>query len=303
MTFVSPLKDQINDQDTQWSPKPRKFPFCITSAVWPSCLPWTSKSAVVAQELPWLPNGGTVVATVIAQWSLFVSKRRHSGGIGEAEALLKLINNVCYSTHFVCIFMGNQWPIPVHPFCDHGGACVFLLRPCLSDLRATDLLGELCATVLNMQKNSQRPWCLKRGLNVQCATLEWPFGLLCAFNGDLASLGVAHGRDNGRTQPLCKGGIIGWITTLMTLFEYVMCISTLQLYCNLSVEIGVPTHCVEIINALNSLWPNDTIWRHGSWSTLAQVMARCLTASNHYLNQCWLIISNVLWHSSQGIIR
>ena len=42
----------------------------------------------------------------------------------------------------------------------------------------------------------------------------------------------------------------------------------------------------------NSLWPNDAIWRHRSGSTLAQVMAYCLAAPSHYLNQCWLIISN-----------
>ena len=40
--------------------------------------------------------------------------------------------------------------------------------------------------------------------------------------------------------------------------------------------------------ALNSLWPSDTIWRHKTRSTLAQVMACCLTAPSHYLNQCWL---------------
>ena len=38
------------------------------------------------------------------------------------------------------------------------------------------------------------------------------------------------------------------------------------------------------------------------WSTLVQVMACCLTAPSHYLNQCWLIISTVLWHSSEDII-
>ena len=31
-------------------------------------------------------------------------------------------------------------------------------------------------------------------------------------------------------------------------------------------------------------------------------MACCLTAPSHYLNQCWLIISKVLWHSSEDII-
>ena len=29
-------------------------------------------------------------------------------------------------------------------------------------------------------------------------------------------------------------------------------------------------------------------------------MACCLTAPSHYLNQCWLAISKVLWHSSEG---
>ena len=43
--------------------------------------------------------------------------------------------------------------------------------------------------------------------------------------------------------------------------------------------------------------PSDTIWRHKSGSTLAQVMTCCLTAPSHNLNQCWLIISKVRWHS------
>ena len=47
----------------------------------------------------------------------------------------------------------------------------------------------------------------------------------------------------------------------------------------------------------NSLWPSDVIWRQGSRSTLAQTMACSLMAPNHYLNQCWLRISEVLWHS------
>ena len=55
-------------------------------------------------------------------------------------------------------------------------------------------------------------------------------------------------------------------------------------------------------NMFNSLWPSDAIWRQKSGSTLAQVMACCLTAPSHYLNQCWFIISKVLWHSSEDII-
>ena len=49
----------------------------------------------------------------------------------------------------------------------------------------------------------------------------------------------------------------------------------------------------------HSLGPSDAIWCWRSWSTLVQVMACYLTAPSHYLNQCWLTISKVLWHSSR----
>ena len=49
-----------------------------------------------------------------------------------------------------------------------------------------------------------------------------------------------------------------------------------------------------------SLWPSDAIWWHRSGSTLAQVMACCLKAPSHYLNQCWFIITDVFWHSHEG---
>ena len=48
---------------------------------------------------------------------------------------------------------------------------------------------------------------------------------------------------------------------------------------------------------------NVSIWwrHHGPGSTLAQVMAWCLTAPSHYLNQSWLIIiSEDQWQSSEG---
>ena len=50
---------------------------------------------------------------------------------------------------------------------------------------------------------------------------------------------------------------------------------------------------------VNTLWPCDAIGRHRSGSVLVQVMAWWLTA-NHYLNQCWLIISRYHWYSSEG---
>ena len=46
-----------------------------------------------------------------------------------------------------------------------------------------------------------------------------------------------------------------------------------------------------LLTEINSLWPSDAIWLQRSRSTLVQVMACCLTAPSHYLNQCWLIIT------------
>ena len=70
---------------------------------------------------------------------------------------------------------------------------------------------------------------------------------------------------------------------------------------------------------INSLWPSDAILQHRSGSTLPQVMACCLTAPSHYLEQYWrsrwiqytppptslgggiIIISEVHYHSHQHI--
>ena len=55
------------------------------------------------------------------------------------------------------------------------------------------------------------------------------------------------------------------------------------------------------------LWPGSlthcglvTPYGDKSGSTLAQVMACCLMAPSHYLNQCWFIISRVQWHPSES---
>ena len=66
-----------------------------------------------------------------------------------------------------------------------------------------------------------------------------------------------------------------WVTSIL---------SERKTYSNAYSWTKIITHC-------------DAIWRHRSMSILAQVMACCLTAPSHYLNQCWLIISEVLWHS------
>ena len=50
----------------------------------------------------------------------------------------------------------------------------------------------------------------------------------------------------------------------------------------------------------NSLWPSDAIWQRRSSSPQAQVMACGLTAPSYYMNQHWLIIKEVFWHSPEG---
>ena len=46
---------------------------------------------------------------------------------------------------------------------------------------------------------------------------------------------------------------------------------------------------------INWLWTSDVILWHRSGSTLAQIMACCWMAPNHYLNQCWLINSEFFY--------
>ena len=48
---------------------------------------------------------------------------------------------------------------------------------------------------------------------------------------------------------------------------------------------------------INSLC--DAIWRFSSGSTLVLLRVCCLMAPSHYLNQCWLFISELHWHSRQ----
>ena len=56
----------------------------------------------------------------------------------------------------------------------------------------------------------------------------------------------------------------------------------------------------KVSRLLNALCPSKATWRQRTRSVLTQVMACCLTTPSHYLNQIWLIISRILWPSSQG---
>ena len=141
-----------------------------------SCCSGTSGRTKKAE---WRQNhchGGSSVA-VVAEW-------RHSGrhsdrsmdAIGrpkEAQWWYKegwrvaQIDRQC--SHF---FLGDQWQTTVHPFCDHGHVCAFILPP-LSDLWATDLLGDLCLNVLYIYVpplNDQG----NRSASLLPSTVTWP---------------------------------------------------------------------------------------------------------------------------------
>ena len=53
----------------------------------------------------------------------------------------------------------------------------------------------------------------------------------------------------------------------------------------------------DVSRLFSTLWPSDATWRRRSWPTQFQVMAGCLTALNHYLNQFWLTSSEVFLYS------
>ena len=53
----------------------------------------------------------------------------------------------------------------------------------------------------------------------------------------------------------------------------------------------------------NLLWPSDAIRRQRSWSTLAQVTTCRMMEPSCHLDQCWLNINGVLWHSQTNFTR
>ena len=157
---------------------------------------------MVAQGLPLSPNGGTVIATVITQWTLLVGQRRHNGGTREAEASLKLIYNVYNSSRF---FTGRPMADP----------CASILQPqrcvCLppaSFVRPVSdrpPLRPLCdcfehaqnfmATMARSECPLCHAWLTK--------TIVWP--PLCLQRRPGQFCGCT--RKAQRSQLLCKGGI------------------------------------------------------------------------------------------------
>ena len=52
---------------------------------------------------------------------------------------------------------------------------------------------------------------------------------------------------------------------------------------------------------IKSMWHSDTIVENKSGSTvLARVIAYCLTPPNHYLNQCWFLLTKSLRYTSDS---
>ena len=150
----------------------REFCFCVTAAARLLYLPWITNRSDRSMDATGRPKE--------SHWW-------YKGGGSIAQIETQCLQQYTFFT---------GWPM--------ADPCALILRPrqyvslpsaCL--LWATDLLGDLCTTILDMLKTSLGPWRTWRGLDVLCATLErprQPFSLLCAFNGDLASFVVAQGR-------------------------------------------------------------------------------------------------------------
>ena len=126
---------------------------------------------------------------------------------------------------------------------------------------------------------SSAPPVLVTGIKSHCLSLMWPeYSILLSDTHSLPldSFTVSLHIPNCRLFKLCKGLKNGsnshWFYDLRMYWTFI------------------------------SLWTSDTIWRHKSGSTLAQVMACWLTAPSHFLNQCRLIISKLQWHS-QSVTR
>ena len=212
-----------NGKDAQWSPKPRKFCFCVTAAARSLCLPWTTKAADVAQQvaqrrqsggrtiakvaqgLPWSPNGGTVVATVISQWS----------AKGVIQGRQKPRSKWCTMFITVRIFYGAT---DGRPLCNHSASTAMCVpSSCL--LWATSEQPTSSATFVRLFEHAQNftatmasmatserpvyhPWTTKATVRPPFCLQRWP-GQFCGRT-----------REAQRSQPLCNGGtttsLIGW---------------------------------------------------------------------------------------------
>ena len=86
-----------------------------------------------------------------------------------------MATNCDHRTH---LLPSDHCATTVPPFCNHGNASASILPP-LSNLYEINILGDHCATVLNMFKTSRRPWRPWRCLSLLFTTFERPMQPFC----------------------------------------------------------------------------------------------------------------------------
>ena len=91
--------------------------------------------------------------------------------------------------------------------------------------------------------------------------------------------------------------VAGWLVSL-TVANGLQ--ASLEDCCWLKIDCLMSSLCCCSYSLVNSLWASDTIWRHRSGSTLAQIMACCLMAPSYHLNQYWLLSGEIMWHSPES---
>ena len=216
-TLISPLRDQDNGQEAQWSPKHIGCCFRVTApstfmpplknlSIYGLRGPTIHKGgqkegktiATVAQGLLWLVNGGTMVTTVIIQHTLLVTEKRQRGSRNEEEASPRWRDRFLQKDTLLCAY---HWPTIVHLFCNLSNASAILLSHLSDQLPRLPFCN--CLNIFNTSQPLWRPW---RCWSILFTTYEWPrqpSGLLWASNGNLASFMVT--REAQRSEAMCKG--------------------------------------------------------------------------------------------------
>ena len=145
--------------------------------------------------------------------------------------------------------------------------------------------------------NRQMLFMMKYKLYTSCSIYEATF-CKCHFKmhfSEFVQIIMSRNIGSGNGLEPDRHNVISWINYGLLLDR--ICVSPgLK---ELIVTNHYPQRFSQQYSWFNSLCPSDAISRHRSRSTLAQVMACCLTTPSHYLNQCWIIISKVQRHSSE----
>ena len=94
-----------------------------------------------------------------------------------------------------------------------------------------------------------------------------------------------------------------WLTLMILLTWYGIAMSQQPSSAIYQYFVSDSGHGTSVSYQFNPLWPSDAIWQHRFRSALAQVMACCLIAPSHCLNECWLITSEVQWNLPEAILQ